>query len=85
MDFLITDKNIPKILIEAKSNDSDANRTLLKFQFQLDIPAIQLVNKDNVCKLITNNSQNYSSSPPTDGWPVFLNRETDGSGIHRRF
>ncbi len=57
VDFLITDKNIPKILIEAKSNDSDANRTLLKFQFQLDIPAIQLVNKDNVCKLITNNSQ----------------------------
>lgn len=57
VDFLIADQNAPKILVEAKSADSDANRTLLKFQSQLDIPAVQLVNQDNVCKLITNNSQ----------------------------
>ena len=57
VDFLITDKNVPKILIEAKSSNSDASHTLLKFQSQLNIPAAQLVNKDDVCKLITNNSQ----------------------------
>lgn len=57
VDFLIADKNVPKILIEAKLGDTDASHSLLKFQSQLNIPAIQLVNKDNVCKLITNNSQ----------------------------
>ena len=57
VDFLIAEKNIPKILIEAKFNDTDASPTLLKFQSRLNIPAIQLVNKDNVCKLMTNNVQ----------------------------
>ena len=57
VDFLIAEKNIPKILIEAKFNATDASRTLLKFQSQLNIPAIQLVNKDDVCKLMTNHSQ----------------------------
>lgn len=57
VDFLITDRHLPRILVEAKLNDTDPSRSLLKFQSQLEIPSVQLVNKENVCKLISNGSQ----------------------------
>lgn len=52
VDFLIADDDTPKLLIECKLNHMSPSRSLVKFQGQLNVPAIQLVNKDGVCKLI---------------------------------
>ena len=52
VDFLIAEDDTPKLLIECKLNDTSPSKSLLRFQGQLNIPAIQLVNKDGVCKLI---------------------------------
>ncbi len=57
VDFLITKNRKPHLLIEAKFNDTQISRALLKFQSQLNVPAIQLVNKNDTCKIIKNEAQ----------------------------
>lgn len=57
VDFLITDKNNPVLLIEAKLNATAPADSLLKIQSQLNVPAIQLVEKDNVFIKKENNNQ----------------------------
>lgn len=55
VDFLITEKNIPIFLIEAKINDEEISKNLLYFQKKLNIKtAIQVVDKKNVYKRINN-------------------------------
>jgi len=55
-DFLVADNHKPVLLIETKSSDESPARGLMHFQDILNVPAIQLVNKDNVLKYIKNNS-----------------------------
>ena len=57
VDFLVVRNNKPFLLIEAKLSDSTAGKPLKKFQNILTIPAIQLINKKGVCKLVSNESQ----------------------------
>jgi uncharacterized protein len=57
VDFVLSQKNRPLLLIEAKSADSNPAKQLLKFQRLLDIPAVQLVNIPGVCKRISNGRQ----------------------------
>ena len=57
VDFLISNNNNPILLIEAKSNNEDAAKSLLKHQNALNIPAVQLVNKKGVYRYFSNNSQ----------------------------
>ncbi len=54
VDFLITDSNKPVLLIEAKYSDDSLNKNLVSFQNKLNVPAVQLVFKDNVFKYHTN-------------------------------
>jgi uncharacterized protein len=55
VDFLISNNHNPFILIETKLSDDHASKSLRKFQKVLNIPAVQLVNRSNICKIISNN------------------------------
>jgi hypothetical protein len=54
VDFVITKDNEPKILVEAKLNDTEPSKSLTYFQKTLKVPAVQLVNKKGVSRLIKN-------------------------------
>ena len=56
VDFLISNNHTPLILIETKLSDDHASKSLRKFQKVLNIPAVQLVNRNNVCKIVSNNN-----------------------------
>ena len=55
VDFLIANNNTPILLIETKISDDTPAKSLIKFQNILNVPAIQLVNKEGVFKYIKNN------------------------------
>ena len=54
VDFLICKDHHPKLLIECKLSDENVSSSLLKFQNKLDVPAIQLVNKRHIGRIVTN-------------------------------
>ncbi len=56
VDFLISNNHTPLILIETKRSDDHVSKSLRKFQKVLNIPAVQLVNRNNVCKIVSNNN-----------------------------
>jgi len=56
VDFLLSNNHNPFLLIEAKLSDDHAAKSLIKFQRILNIPAVQLVNKSGICKLVSNNN-----------------------------
>ena len=56
VDFLISENNKPKLLIETKLNDTNPSKPLIKFQKQLNTPAIQLVLKKETARIITNDT-----------------------------
>ena len=56
VDFLISENNTPKLLIETKLNDTNPSKPLVKFQKQLNVPAIQLVLKKETARIITNDT-----------------------------
>jgi len=56
VDFLIADNNVPILLIETKLSDDEPAKSLMKFQKILNIPAVQLVNKEGVFKYIKNDN-----------------------------
>lgn len=55
VDFVLSNNNQPWLLVECKLTDQNISKALLKFQKRLKIPAIQLVDKPNIFKKITNN------------------------------
>jgi len=54
VDFLLLNNNNPILLIETKLSDDNAAKSLIKFQKVLNIPAVQLVNKNDICKIVSN-------------------------------
>jgi predicted AAA+ superfamily ATPase len=56
VDFLISNDHNPLLLIETKLSDDYASKSLIKFQKILNIPAVQLVNRGDICKLVSNNN-----------------------------
>jgi hypothetical protein len=56
VDFLISNNHNPLLLIETKLSDDYASKSLIKFQKILNIPAVQLVNRGDICKLVSNNN-----------------------------
>ena len=54
VNFLIANNNVPIILIETKLSDDKPAKNLIKFQKILNIPAVQLVNKEGIFKYIKN-------------------------------
>jgi hypothetical protein len=60
-----------QILIETKLSDEYATKSLIKFQKILNIPAVQLVNKGDICKLVSNNNLKIMISS-ADHWLSLL-------------
>ena len=54
VDFLICKNHHPILLIECKLSDENISKNLIKFQNKLDVPAIQLVNKKHIGRIVTN-------------------------------
>ena len=54
VDFLLSNNQKPFLLIETKLSDDHAAKSLIKFQNMLKIPAVQLVNEGDTCKLVSN-------------------------------
>ncbi len=54
VDFLMTNHRKPLLLIETKLSETDIPKSLIKFQSALNVPAVQLVNKPDVYKIISN-------------------------------
>ncbi|PXF59400.1 MAG: hypothetical protein C4B58_03555 [Deltaproteobacteria bacterium] len=54
VDFLLSNNKKPFLLIETKLSDDHAAKSLIKFQNMLKIPAVQLVNEGDICKLVSN-------------------------------
>ena len=57
IDFLIAENNKPLFMIEAKLSDKIPSKEIYKFQKILNIPAIQLVNKNNIFKYYSNGDE----------------------------
>lgn len=74
VDFLISNKNIPFLLVETKFNDTNIAKPLKKFQNYLNIPAVQLVNHyDHFkkvpncnCEILVAGAPNYLSLLPVN-------------------
>jgi len=58
VDFLLTKNNKPLLMLEAKLSSDRPSQSILKFQDILNIPAIQLVKKDNIKKIYKNKNNN---------------------------
>jgi uncharacterized protein len=58
VDFLITKNNRPVFMLEAKLSGDRPSPGIIKFQDTLNIPAIQLVKKDNIKKIYKNKKNN---------------------------
>ena len=72
VDFLITESGRPQFMVETKLSDSNVSPHLIKFQNTLNIPAIQLVNKENIARKIKNGSNSVLIVSAAD-WLCGLN------------
>jgi len=54
VDFILTERNSPIVLIETKQSDENVSKSLIYFQNKLQVPAIQLIEKDNIYRTIKN-------------------------------
>jgi predicted AAA+ superfamily ATPase len=52
VDFLISSKDKPFLLIETKLSDDNISKSLIKFQSVLGVPGVQLVNRRGVYKSV---------------------------------
>lgn len=70
VDFVISQKNNPILLIEAKLTDDQVSKNLAKFQSVLQVPSIQLVNQPGICKVTSNNKQQILVASATRWLPL---------------
>jgi CO dehydrogenase/acetyl-CoA synthase epsilon subunit len=54
VDFLITQADKPFLLVETKLSDDNISKAMMMFQNKLMVPAVQLVNSDNVFRQFKN-------------------------------
>ena len=57
VDFLIANQEKPFLLIEVKQSETSPSKSLIKFQKMLNVPAVQLVDKTGICKILSNGDQ----------------------------
>jgi len=53
VDFLVTRDAVPLFMVEAKLSDTEISPGLARFQALLQVPAIQLVNREGIARIIT--------------------------------
>lgn len=58
VDFLITKNNKPLLMLETKLSDDIPSASIIHFQDFLNIPAVQLIKKDNMKKIYRNKNNN---------------------------
>jgi uncharacterized protein len=63
VDFLIAEGRRPVLLIEAKRSDSQVAPSLKKFQGQLEVPAVQLIDEGDSYRLIPNGEERILVAP----------------------
>lgn len=54
VDFLISNNNLPILIIETKNSDSQLSESLINFQNRLNVPAAQLVGKSGIYQIKSN-------------------------------
>jgi predicted AAA+ superfamily ATPase len=57
VDFLLANNGSPVLLIETKLSDETPAKSLRKLQNVLKVPAVQLINKEDTCKIVSNDNQ----------------------------
>ena len=72
VDFLITENNEPYIMIETKSTETTVSKNLKEFQNLYNIPAVQLINKTGIKRLIKNEKNKILVVTASD-WLANLN------------
>lgn len=70
VDFLISEDHKPILLVEAKLSDGNVSKNLLKFQGRLNVPAVQLVQDTDTCKLIPNGGRQVLVATATRWLPL---------------
>ena len=70
VDFLISENHKPILLVETKLSDGNVSKNLLKFQAALNIPAVQLVQNTETCRLISNGKQQILVTTATHWLPL---------------
>ena len=63
VDFLIANAREPFLLVEAKLTDTEPSSDLKKFQRALNIPAVQLTNKGDGYRILSNLEQSVLVAP----------------------
>ena len=63
VDFLIADGRRGVLMVEAKLSEYQASGDLVKFQQQLKLPAVQLVNEGEEFRILKKNGQNILIAP----------------------
>ena len=66
VDFLITEDSRPYLLIETKINETNVGNTLKEFQNLFNIPAVQLVNKVGIKRIIKNGNNKILVATASD-------------------
>ena len=62
-DFLITEQGRPRLLVEAKVGDRSPAPALMKFQRQLGVPAVQLIDEGDTYRRMVNDSHPVLVAP----------------------
>jgi len=63
VDFLISNENEPFLLVEAKISEKQPSKSLVKFQNQLNVPAVQVHEKGDQYRLIPNGPHKILVAP----------------------
>jgi predicted AAA+ superfamily ATPase len=53
VDFLVTRDTDPLFMVEAKLSDTEISPCVARFQALLRVPAIQLVNREGIARIVT--------------------------------
>ena len=62
-DFLLTEKRRPRLLVEAKTADTTIDRTLLRFQREIGVPAVQLTDEGTTYRKVSNGPHTVLAAP----------------------
>ena len=63
VDFLVTEKRRPRLLVETKATDLAVDRTLLRFQDQLGVPAVQLTDEGATYRRVSHGHNGVLAAP----------------------
>lgn len=63
VDFLVSEKRRPRLLIETKTAEMGIDRALRRFQDQLGVPAVQLTDEGTTSRMVANGGRSVLVAP----------------------